>query len=108
MSHAVLCLPQVESVPRQVLQDFWKRWYFPGNATLYLVGDFEGSFGGGMDAAERLIRETFGRVPAGRQPGNGVPGPLKQRQLVSSPAFHTSPLGRSKSNVVFSQLGTLS
>ena len=74
---------QVESVPRQVLHDFWKRWYFPGNATLYLVGDFESGSGGGMDAAENLIRETFGRIPAGRLPGNGVPGPLKHRQLVS-------------------------
>jgi len=36
-----------------------------------------------MDAAEKLIRDTFGRIPAGRLPGNGVPGPLKQRQLVS-------------------------
>lgn len=36
-----------------------------------------------MDAAEKLIRETFGRIPPGRLPGNGVPGPLKQRQLVS-------------------------
>ncbi len=68
---------------RQVLHDFWKRWYFPGNATLYLVGDFDGAVGGGMDAAEKLIRETFGRIPPGRLPGNGVPGPLKQRQLVS-------------------------
>ena len=69
---------------RQVLHDFWKRWYFPGNATLYLVGDFDGAAGGGgMDAAEKLIRDTFGRIPAGRLPGNGVPGPLKQRQLVS-------------------------
>ena len=78
------CLwPQVETVSRQVLHDFWRRWYFPGNATLYLVGDFDGGLGGGMDAAEKLIRETFGRIPPGRLPGNGVPGPLKQRQLVS-------------------------
>lgn len=66
-----------------MLHDFWKRWYFPGNATLYLVGDFDGAIGGGMDAAERMIHETFGRIPPARLPGNGVPGPLKQRQLVS-------------------------
>jgi secreted Zn-dependent insulinase-like peptidase len=79
-------------VSRQVLHDFWKRWYFPGNATLYLVGDFDGALGGGMDAAEKLIRETFGRIPPGRLPGNGVPGPLKQRQLVSLAAYlqHTT------------------
>jgi len=45
-----------------------------------------------MDAAEKLIRETFGRIPPGRLPGNGVPGPLKQRQLVSLAAYlqHTT------------------
>ena len=75
---------QVETVPRQVLHDFWKRWYFPGNATLYMVGDFDSGAGGGLDAAEQLVRETFGRIAPGRLPGNGVPGELKQRQLVSS------------------------
>ncbi|DBA67043.1 TPA: hypothetical protein ACH3X2_001377 [Trebouxia sp. C0005] len=81
-------MDQVETVSRQVLHDFWKRWYFPGNATLYLVGDFDGAIGGGMDAAERMIHETFGRIPPARLPGNGVPGPLKQRQLVRPPVQH--------------------
>ena len=48
-----------------------------------MVGDFDGGLGGGMDAAENLIRQTFGRIPAGRLPGNGLPGPLKHRQQVS-------------------------
>lgn len=71
---------QVKSVDRQVLHDFWKRFYFPGNATLYVVGDFDA--GGGMDAAEQLIRDTFGKIPAGQQPGSGAPGPLRQQHMV--------------------------
>ena len=63
---------------RQVLHDFWKRFYYPGNATLYVVGDFDA--GGGMDAAEQLIQDTFGNIPAGPQPGSGAPGPLRQQQ----------------------------
>ena len=63
---------------RQVLHDFWKRFYYPGNATLYVVGDFDA--GGGMDAAEQLIQDTFGKIPTGPQPGSGAPGPLRQQQ----------------------------
>ena len=43
---------QVQSVSRQVLHDFWKRWYFPANATLFLVGDFDSEAGGGLAAGD--------------------------------------------------------
>lgn len=33
-----------------------------------------------MDAAEQLIQDTFGKIPAGPQPGSGAPGPLRQQQ----------------------------
>ena len=71
---------QVKGVTREVLHDFWARFYFPGNATLYVVGDFTAK--GGMDAAEQLIRDTFGKVPAGLRPGSGTPGPLREQQMV--------------------------
>ena len=80
---------------REVLHDFWKRWYFPGNATLYLVGDFESGGEGGMDAAEALIRQTFGKIPPGRHLENGVPQEgVKLKQEVGLPCtlpleFHT-------------------
>ena len=66
---------------RQVLHDFWARFYFPGNATLYVVGDFDAD--GGLDAAEQLIKDTFGKLPPGQQPGSGAPGPLREQQMVS-------------------------
>ena len=83
------------------LRGFWQQWYFPANATLYVVGEV------GRPTAEvrELIANTFGRVPPGRHPaeaenhhapslngssnGNGaVPhlqqqqGPLKMRHPV--------------------------
>ena len=45
------------------LRGFWRQWYFPANATLYVVGEM------GRPTAEvrELISSTFGRVPPGRQ-----------------------------------------
>lgn len=56
---------QVRGWQREDLLEFWSRWYFPANATLYLVGDF----GEGVTAedAARAVEAAFGRVPAGRQ-----------------------------------------
>lgn len=79
---------QVNGVTRQVLHDFWQRFYFPGNATLYVVGDFDA--GGGMDAAEGLIKDSFGKVPAGQLPGSGAPGPLREQQMVRHLLQHLS------------------
>ncbi|KAK9797772.1 hypothetical protein WJX73_010222 [Symbiochloris irregularis] len=57
---------KVEQVPkwtRQQLVDFWKKWYFPGNATLYLVGNFDRP----VEALPDLIRDVFGGVPPAYQ-----------------------------------------
>ena len=74
------------------LRGFWQQWYFPANATLYVVGEV------GRPAAEvrDLIAATFGRVPPGRLPvaednghhaaslngsnGNGAVPHLQQQQ----------------------------
>lgn len=48
----------------EVLNSFWKRWYFPANATLYVVGNL----GGSVEETRQLIEQTFGRVPPGVHP----------------------------------------
>ena len=81
---------QVEQWDRAALVDFWQKWYFPGNATLYVVGELDRS----VQQTEALIQQTFGNIPAGREgvpsllggsSTNGqAPGPLKQRHPVRS------------------------
>lgn len=58
-----LSLAQVEEWDRTAIVNFWKRWYFPANATLYLVGDF----GSSVAECEAFIRQSFGGVPAVRE-----------------------------------------
>jgi len=62
------------------LRGFWQQWYFPANATLYVVGEV------GRPAAEvrELIANTFGRVPPGRQPAEGGGGHHPQQSLNGS------------------------
>lgn len=80
------CTLQVQKVGKDVLHGFWSKWYFPANATLYMVGDFENGMAGGIPAVEDLIRKTFGshRLQPGRQSNGAGPssGPLKQRHEV--------------------------
>ena len=80
-------LLQVQKWTRDQVHSFWERWYFPANATLYVAGDF----GMRVPDVERLIQNTFGRIPAGRhkqlssdngrQPSDGE---LKKRHEVGS------------------------
>ena len=66
---------QIEAWPPASLRAFHARWYFPGNATLYVVGDF----GEGDDAASEVVRQietAFGAVPAPWDPTQG--GPLRR------------------------------
>ena len=79
-----------------MLRGFWERWYFPANATLYVVGEL----GGTVEETRELIQRTFGRVPPGRYPahslnGNGVssadapaPGSMKMRHEVRTGLLH--------------------
>jgi predicted Zn-dependent peptidase len=32
---------QVKTWPHDLVQAFWQKWYFPANATLYIVGDLD-------------------------------------------------------------------
>lgn len=54
---------QVERWGREALMEFWGDWYFPANATLYIVGQLDRS----VDETRELIARTFGAVPAGRE-----------------------------------------
>ena len=54
---------QVKQWNKQQIVDFWRKWYYPANATLYLFGDF----GCSIDEARALIEKSFGKVPAVRQ-----------------------------------------
>lgn len=71
---------------KDVLHGFWRRWYFPANATLYMVGDIENGIAGGIPGIEKLIQQTFGshRLQPGRESNGAGPssGPLKQRHEV--------------------------
>ena len=53
---------QVRGWQRADLLEFWSTWYWPGNATLYLVGEW----GGNTADAAAAVETAFGSVPAGR------------------------------------------
>jgi len=92
-------MDQVKTWPHETLRTFWNKWYFPGNATLYVVGDLDRD----SEATRQLIIKTFGKLPAAREAlpapaangnghGNGAaaeaPAPLKQRHDVRPPVVH--------------------
>lgn len=56
----ILDIFQVEKWDREEIVNFWQKWYFPANATLYLVGDF----GRSVEECKALIERCFGSVPA--------------------------------------------
>ena len=56
---------QVKQWDIKKLRSFWQRWYFPANATLYVVGDFNMS----VDELRAQIQRHFDPVPPGRLPG---------------------------------------
>jgi predicted Zn-dependent peptidase len=52
---------QVKAWEHAVVQNFWSKWYFPGNVTLYIVGDLDRP----NEEVIRLIEASFGGFPAG-------------------------------------------
>ena len=58
--HLKTYLMQVEKWDREEIVKFWQNWYFPANATLYLVGDFDRS----VEDCKALIERSFGSVPS--------------------------------------------
>lgn len=52
---------QVKAWEHAIVQHFWAKWYFPGNVTLYIVGDLDRP----NEEVIGLIEASFGRFPAG-------------------------------------------
>jgi predicted Zn-dependent peptidase len=72
---------QISEWPAAALRAFHSRWYFPANATLYLVGDFEG----GADAAVAAAGAAFNAVAA---PWDVVTGSPRARHRHRPPVKH--------------------
>jgi len=86
---------QIQKWHGDVCRGFHQRWYFPANATLYLVGDIDCD----VDAAIQQIEAAFAKEPApmreeepvtpGEIPTSPAPPPLpKTRQPVRPPVAH--------------------
>ncbi len=52
----------VEGVPTERLRQFYNDFYYPNNATLFVIGDFK------TPETLKLIEENFGKVPASPKP----------------------------------------
>ncbi|CAI7839775.1 unnamed protein product [Closterium sp. NIES-53] len=76
---------QVKKWPVDQIRAFHDRWYFPANATLYVVGDLAS-----VSDIIRLIEEHFGRTP----PGMHMPPPPNPTPTIPahSPSVHSSTL----------------
>src|SRR5687768_4555124 len=54
-------LPEIlKSAPRERLVAFYEKWYRPDNMAVVVVGDIP------VDQAEKLVRDTFGKIPAAK------------------------------------------
>ena len=71
---------QIKQWTREDLVEFHDKWYFPANATLYVVGDFESS-----DEVEAMVGDTFGDLLP-RMGEHSVPA---SRHDVRPPVKHT-------------------
>ncbi|CAI5494411.1 unnamed protein product [Closterium sp. Naga37s-1] len=76
---------QVKKWPVDQIRAFHDRWYFPANATLYVVGDLAS-----VSDIIRLIEEHFGRTP----PGMHMPPPPSPTPTIPahSPSVHSPAL----------------
>ncbi len=52
-------MDDIERITREDCLEFFRTYYAPGNAALYLVGDLE------PEATLRLVEDAYGRIPAG-------------------------------------------
>ena len=55
-------MSDLESMSRDDLYGYYRRYYVPNNATLVVVGDVD------TDDALRRVEQQFGKIPAGQQP----------------------------------------
>jgi secreted Zn-dependent insulinase-like peptidase len=73
---------QVKKWDRAKLRAFWEKWYFPANATLYIVGDLFTPQA--ISDAVKHVEKSFGGIKAGVNPD----GTLKTRHLGMPPVQH--------------------
>ena len=87
---------QVKTWDRDKIENFWKKWYYPGNMTLYVVGVMVD----GVEATKKLIEETFGGLTVNMFESGAMPGMTngdrtevterrKVRQMPRPPVKHT-------------------
>ncbi|KAK3240438.1 hypothetical protein CYMTET_49716 [Cymbomonas tetramitiformis] len=77
---------QIKGWQGDMLRKFHERWYFPANATLYLVGNFQES----TEEAIALIEKAFGKEPIAREKSETAneEGAIKRRHAVRPPVAH--------------------
>ena len=73
---------QIKKWTREDLVEFHEKWYFPANATLYVVGDFQST-----EEVEDLIEKSFGDLPARMAEDNSQE--RAARHTVRPPVQHT-------------------
>lgn len=74
---------QVKKWDGEVLKAYHKKWYFPANATLYLVGDFQVP----VDEVVQLVEQAFEQVPPAME-GEGDQAVMKTRHAIRPPVEH--------------------
>ena len=77
---------QVPGWTREQLLAFWKRWYLPANATLFIVGDFDRP----VPQIEALIHRIFDPIPAGQPAAECAPCCLAIDTLAATPCLQSS------------------
>jgi zinc protease len=66
-------MDDIERITRADCEAFFRTYYAPGNAAVYVVGDFD------MDATLRLLERSYGDIPAGPPPAPVAQGEPPQR-----------------------------
>ncbi|KAL3693392.1 hypothetical protein R1sor_007043 [Riccia sorocarpa] len=76
---------QIQKWDPETIKAFHERWYFPANATLFIVGDI-----GSVSRTLQMIEAQFGSTPAAVEPSTlpDEPPKLKKRHPVRPPVVH--------------------
>lgn len=67
-------LEDIETVPKEVVRDFYHRFYVPDNAILSVVGNID------SDRLFRLVEKYFGHIAAGNRPKSVLPVEPRQTE----------------------------
>ncbi len=67
-------LEDIETVPKEVVRDFYHRFYVPDNAILSVVGNID------SDRLFRLVEKYFGHIAAGNRPKSVLPAEPRQTE----------------------------